>query len=413
MTNDTGRKPISVALRAGRIALLALTPLAAAAGPALAQSGEPVKIGILNDSSGPTADLSGEGSWASAEMAVQDFGGTVLGRPIQLLKGDHQAKADIGISLARKWYDEGVGAIFDVGITTVALGVQQLAKDKNKVVVFVSTGTVDLTGKLCSPNGIHWTYDSFAFAVGAARANMQAGLKSWYFMTVDYAYGHSLQAEATNFITANGGSVAGAARHPFETKDFSSDILKAQGSGAQIIGLATPTVQGSTIVKQATEFGFKTDDKRRLAPIGMLVQDVKAIGLELAQGLFITEPYYWDQDEPSRAFAKRYFAKTGKMPNSFQASIHGAVTHYLKAVKAANTDKTEDVLKAMKAAKVEDFMTKDGVIRPDGRTVRDFYVYRAKKPSESKGEWDLLEKVSTIAGKDAFKAPDPACNLVK
>ena len=391
-------------------ASLALLGLGSAA---RAQSGEPLKIGILNDASGQTADLSGQGSWAAADLAVEDFGGTVLGRPIQLLKADHQAKADVGIGLARKWYDEGVNAIFDIGITTVAIGVQQLARDKNKIAVFTSTGTVDMTGKLCSLNGIHWTYDSYAFAVGAARANMQTGLKKWFFMTVDYAYGNSLQAEATNFIAANGGTVLGTAKHPFETKDFSSDILKAQGSGAELIALATPTLQGGTIIKQASEFGFKTNATRRLAPFGMLVQDVKAIGLEVSQGLFITEPYYWDQDDISRAFAKRYFSKVGKMPNSFQASIYGAVSHYLKAVKAANTDQTEPVLKVMKETPVNDFMTKDGVIRPDGRTVRDFYVYRVKTPAESKGEWDLLEKVATIAGKDAFKAPDPACSLVK
>jgi branched-chain amino acid transport system substrate-binding protein len=373
-----------------------------------------VKIGVLNDATGPVADLSGLGAYTSAEMAIEDFGPTVLGRPITLLKADHQSKADVCIGLARKWYDEGVNAIFDIGITTVAIGVQQLARDKNKIVVFTSTGTADLTGKLCSPNGIHWTYDSYAMAVAAARANMQTGLKKWYFMTVDYAYGQSLQTESTNYITANGGTVLGTAKHPFETKDFSSDLLKAQSSGAELIALATPTIQGGTIVKQAAEFGIKTDKTKRIAPFGMLFSDVKGVGLELAQGLFMTEPFYWDQDDAARAFSKRYFAKAGKMPNSLQASVYGAVTHYLNAVKLAKTDQTEAVLKAMKETPINDFMTKDGLIRADGRVIRDFYVYRVKTPAESKGEWDLFEKVSTIAGKDAFKPADPAvCNLIK
>jgi branched-chain amino acid transport system substrate-binding protein len=407
---------IRAALRASRIAVLGLAPIAAimAAGEASAQSAEPVRIGILNDMSGPTSDLSGTGAWASAELALEDFGATVLGRPIQLLRGDHQAKADVGITLARKFYDEGVNVLFDIGITTVALGVQQLARDKNKIVVFTSTGTADLTGKFCSPNGIHWTYDSYAMAVGAARANMQTGLKNWFFMTADYAYGYSLQAEATKYILPNGGTIVGDAKHPFDTKDFSSDILKAQSSRAELIALATPTFHAATIIKQAAEFGFKTDKTKRLAPFGMLMSDVKAVGLDLTQGLFITEPFYWDQTEATRAFSKRFQAKYGKMPNSLQASVYGAVTHYLKAVKSANSDKTEDVLKAMRDAPVNDFMTKDGVVRPDGRMVRDFYVFRVKTPAESKGEWDLLEQVSTIPGNDAFKAPDPsACNLVK
>lgn len=414
--SESASRLIRAARHASRIAVLGLAPFAAvlASGEAMAQTGDPVKIAILNDTSGPTADLSGTGAWASADLALEDFGPTVLGRPIQLLKGDHGAKADIGVTLARKYYDEGVNVLFDIGITTVALGVQQLARDKNKIVVFTSTGTADLTGKLCSPNGIHWTYDSYAFAVGAARANMQTGLKKWFFMTVDYAYGHSLQAEATKYIVANGGTVIDSAKHPFDTKDFSSDILKAQSSGAEMVALATPTIQAGTIIKQAAEFGFKTDKTKRLAPFGMLMSDVKAVGLDLAQGLFITEPFYWDQTDATRAFSKRFQAKYGKMPNSLQASVYGAVTHYLKAVKAANSDKTEDVMKAMRDMPVNDFMTKDGVVRPDGRMVRDFYVFRVKTPAESKGEWDLFEQISVIPGKDAFKAPDPAaCNLVK
>lgn len=289
---------------------------------------------------------------------------------------------------------------------------QQLARDKNRIAVFTSTGTVDMTRSLCSPNGIHWTYDSHSVAVGAARANMRGGAKRWFFMTVDYAYGRSLQAEATEFIEANGGTVVGSARHAFETKDFSADILKAQSSGAELIGLATPTPQIANIVKQGAEFGV-AQGAQKLAPIGLFSNDVKGIGLSLAQNLLVTEPFYWDQNDGTRAFAKRFLERFQKMPNSLQASVYGAVMHYLNAVKAANSDDTGAVLKAMKATPVNDFMTQNGLIRPDGRVVRDLYVFRVKPPGESKEDWDLYEQLSTIPGDQAFKPADPAvCKLV-
>ncbi len=380
---------------------------------AQAQSAKPLTIGVLNDSSGPTADLSGVGAQVSADLALEDFGASVLGRPIVLLKADHQAKPDLGVGLARQWYDQGVAAIFDIGITTVAIGVQQLAKDKNRIAVFTSTGTVDMTRSLCTPNGIHWTYDSHSVAVGAARANMEAGGKTWFFMTVDYAYGRSLQAEASEYIEAHGGTILGSARHAFDTKDFSSDIVKAQSSGAQLIGLATPTGQISNIVKQSAEFGMGRSGQR-LAPIGLFLNDVKGLGLDLAQGLLVTEPFYWDQTDATRAFSRRFFERFHKMPNSLQASVYGAVLHYLNAVKAAGTDDTAEVMRTMKATPINDFMTRDGLIRADGRVVRDLYVFRVKTPGESKGEWDLYTQLSTIPGDQAFRPADPAaCNLVK
>jgi branched-chain amino acid transport system substrate-binding protein len=389
------------------MALLGRTGLVRAQGTA------PLKIGVLTDASGTNAGLAGVGSEIAAKMAVEDFGGSVLGRPIVIENGDHQSKADIGMTLARQWYDDGVGAIFDVGITTVAIGVQQLAREKDKIVVYNSTGTVDMTGKYCSPNGIHWTYDSYNIAVGAARANMEGGLKTWFFMTVDYAYGRSLQAEATKYIEANGGKVLGSAPHPIETKDFSSDLLKAQASGAQLIGLATPTPLIANIVKQAAEFGL-LKGPQRLAPIGLFINDVFAIGPDLAQGLLVTEPFYWNQTSQTRAFADRFMKLYGKMPNSLQASVYGAVVHYLNAVKAANTDQTQAVLKVMKDTPVNDFMTHNGHIRADGRLLRDTYVFRVKAPSESKGPWDLYEQIGVIPADQAFKPADPAaCNLVK
>lgn len=386
----------------------------ASAGRAWAQSPKPLVIGVLNDASGPTSDLSGGGAVVSAEMAIEDFGGSVLGRPITLLRADHQAKSDLGIGFARQWYDQGVAAIFDIGITTVATGVQQLAREKNKLAVFTSTGTVEMTRSLCSPNGIHWTYDSHAVAVGAARANMEAGGKTWFFLAVDYAYGRSLQAEATAFIEANGGTVLGSTVHPFETKDFSSDLLKAQSSGADLVGLATTTGHISNIVKQAPDLGIGRGARQKLAPIGLFYNDVKGLGPEAAQGLLVTEPFYWDQTDATRAFARRFLTRYRRMPNNLQASVYGAVTHYLNAVRAAGTDETAPVVAAMHATPVNDFMTKDGVIRPDGRLVRDFYVFRVKSPKESTGEWDLYAQLSTIPGTAAFKPADPAaCNLVK
>lgn len=378
-----------------------------------AQSIKPLTIGLLNDASGFSADLSGTGAYVSADLAVADFGGSILGRPIVMLKADHQAKSDLGIGIARQWYDEDVSAIFDIGITTVAIGVQQLARDKNKIAVFTSTGSVDLTRSLCSANGIHWTYDSHSVAVGAARANMQVrGKKKWFFMTVDYAYGHSLEVEATHYIQAAGGSILGSALHPIQTKDFSSDLLTAQASGAELIALATPTPLIANIVKQAAEFGIERNGQK-LAPFGLFSNDVKGIGLPLAQDLLITEPFYWDQNDDTRAFSKRFIERFHKMPNSLQASVYGAITHYLKAVKAANTDETGAVLAAMKGTPVNDFMTRNAPIRADGRLVRDMYVFRAKSPNESKSEWDIYQQLATIPGDQAFSPPDhDTCKLV-
>ncbi|HVZ06706.1 ABC transporter substrate-binding protein [Rhodopila sp.] len=381
--------------------------------PAVSAEAAPLKIGVLTDASGTNADLAGVGSQISAKMAVEDFGGTVLGRPIIVLTGDHQSKADVGMTMARQWYDDGVNAIFDIGITTVAIGVQQLAHEKNKIVVFNSTGSVDITGKYCSPNGIHWTYDSYSISVGAARANMTNDRKTWFFMTVDYTYGRSLQAEATRYIEAHGGKVLGSASHAIETKDFSSDLLKAQASGADLIGLATPTGLIANIVKQSAEFGL-LNGRQKLAPIGLFMNDVHALGLPLAQGLLVTEPFYWDQNDRTRAFSTRFLKNFGQMPNSLQASVYGAVMHYLEAVKAANADQTEAVLKVMKAQPVNDFMTHDGHIRADGRLLRDLYVFRVKSPSGSKGEWDLMEQIATIPADQAFKPADPAaCSLLR
>jgi len=388
-----------------------LTALAASLGSAPALGAEPFKIGILSDMSGAVVDLSGPGTATAMKMAIEDFGGKVLDRPIELLEGDHLNKPDVGIGMARKWYDDNVNAIFDVGITSVALGIQGLAKEKNKAVIFLSSASSDLTGKNCSPNGIHWTYNNYSQAIGVVKQVAQQGGKSWYFMTVDYAYGVNVQRDTTAMIEAQGGKVLGSTKHAFETTDYSSDLLRAQGSGGQVIGLATTTVHAANIVKQADEFGLRP--AQTVAALSLTLHDTKAMGLKTAQGLLETAPYYWDQNDETRAFAKRFQERFKKMPNMIQASAYGAVMHYLNAVKAVGSDDTGAIMEQMKKTPINDFMTKNGSIRADGRVMRDMYVLEVKKPEESKGEWDLYKVVQTIPANEAFAPADPACSLVK
>jgi branched-chain amino acid transport system substrate-binding protein len=378
---------------------------------AFAQNG-PFVIGQLADMSGIVVDLSGPGTTTAMKMAIEDFGGEVLGRKIQLITGDHTNKPDIGIGMARKWYDQGVNAIFDIGITTVAVGVQDLAKEKNKPVIFLSSSSTDLTGKFCSPNGIHWIYDSYSQANGAVHATQADGPKSWYFLTVDYAFGHNSQRDATKMIEAGGGKVIGSTPHPFETTDYSSDLLKAQSSGADVIGLATTTAHIANILKQAEDFGVRQNQK--IAPLSLTIHDVKAVGLPIAQGINSSGPFYWDQDDESRAFSKRYFAAFGRMPNEVQASAWGAVTHYLNAVKAVGSTDTAAIMAKMKETPINDFMTKNGVIRADGRVLRPLRMLRVKSPEKSTGEWDIYEVTGEIPQDKAFAPPNPeACALVR
>ena len=377
------------------------------------QAASPIRIGILSDMSGFVADLSGPGSVVAAKMAVEDFGGRVLNRPIELLEADHLNKPDTGLTIARQWYDSGVRAIFDIGITTVALGVQDLAREKNRIVVFNSSASSDLTGKNCSPNGIHWTYNNYSQALGAVKASLDAGGKSWYFLTIDYTYGKNVQRDTTAMVEAGGGKVVGSTTHPVNSFEFSSQLLQAQASKADVVALATTTSHAAAMIKQAEEFGLRKRGQR-LAPLSLTLHDVKALGLNYAQDLFVTEPYYWDQNDQTRAFANRYRARFGKMPNFVQASVYGAVQHYLKAVAAAGTDDTGAVLAKMKSTPINDMMTKDGSIREDGRVIREGYVFRVKKPSESKNEWDLYTLASTIPAQENFQPADKAvCSLVK
>jgi branched-chain amino acid transport system substrate-binding protein len=379
---------------------------------AFAQSAASFKIGVLSDMSGMVVDLSGPGTVVSMQLAIEDFGGKVLGRPIELIRGDHLNKPDIGIGLARKWYDEGVNAIFDVGITSVALGVQQLAREKNKAVIFISSSSADLTEKNCSPNGIHWNHNSYSQAVGVVKSSIAAGGDTWFFMTVDYAYGHTVQRDTTKMIEANGGKVIGFAPHAFETTDFSSDLLKAQASGAKVIALATTSVHVPNIVKQADEFGVRPG--QMLAPLSITLHDVKAMGMQTAQGLLETSTYYWDLNDETRAFAKRFMERFKRMPNMIQASAYGAVLHYLKAIEAAGSDNTDAIMAKMRATPVNDFMSKNDRITENGQVFRDQVVLQVKPPAESKSEWDLYKKVGGVPADQAFAAPNPGlCPFVK
>jgi branched-chain amino acid transport system substrate-binding protein len=378
-----------------------------------AQSAGPVRIGVLTDLAAIMADFSGNGTVTSVNMAVEDFGGSVNGRPIEVLRADHQNKPDIGMGIARQWYDSGVGAIFDIGITSVALGVQNLAREKDRIVVFTSSASSDLTGINCSPNGIHWTFNNYSQAQGAVRYLTGAGAKTWFFLTIDYTYGRNVQRDTTAMIEATGGRVLGAALHGFDTTDFSNSLLTAQSSKADVIALATTTAHSVGLMKQADEFGLRAGGQR-VAPLSITLMDVKAIGLPAAQGIVETAPYYWDQNDATRAFAERYRQRTGRMPNMAQASAYGAVMHYLNAVKATGTTTTGDVLTRMKATPINDFMTINGFIRADGRVIRDMYILQVKTPAESRGEWDLQKVIATIPGSEAFQPANPAlCPLVK
>ena len=402
---DTARRHLTVLA-------LACAGIFGVTAAAYAQSAEPLQIGMLSDMSGPFADLSGPGSVVSAKLAIADFGGKVLGRPIVLLEADHLNKPDTGLTIARKWYDSGVRAIFDIGITTVAIGVQDLAREKNRLVVFTSSASSDLTGVKCSPNGIHWTYNSYVQSLGVAKAVLAQGGKSWYFITIDYTYGKNVQRDATQILEANGGKVVGSTLHALNSTEFSSQLLQAQASKADVIALATTTSHAAAAIKQAAEFGIR--GKQILAPLSLTLHDVKALGLQAAQDLPVSVPYYWDQNDATRKFAYRYKDKFGKMPNMAQASVYGAVTHYLNAVAAVGNDDTAKVIAKMKATPINDFMTKNGSIREDGRVLRDYYVFRVKKPSESKGEWDLLAQTMMIPAAEAFPPADKlACSLVK
>ena len=393
--------------------------LALGAATTLAQdvqiSDDVVRLGILSDLAGPFADITGPGSVAAVQMAIDDFGGKVLGKKIELIAADHQNKADIASSKAREWFDTGkVDAIMDVAVSAPALAVLEIAKQKQKVIIFNGPGLDRLTNDLCMPSTVHYVYDTYALANVTASAITERGGKDWFFITADYAFGHSLQDQASAVVTAHGGKVLGAAKHPIGATDFASFLLSAQNSKAQVIGLANAGGDTVNTIKAAREFGLTQGKKQQLAGLLMYINDVHAIGLRTAAGLMLTEAFYWDMNEETRAWSKRYFEKMKKMPNMSQAGAYSSTMHYLKAVQAAKTDDTAKVMAQIKATPINDFFAKNGRIREDGRMVHDMYLFEVKSQAESKYPWDYYKLVATVPGDKAFlPLSQSKCPLVK
>ena len=391
-----------------------VSALALLSGAAQAEiSGNTVKIGVLNDQSGLYADLAGQGSVEAARMAVEDFG-ALEGATIEVLSADHQNKPDVGSNIVRQWIDvEGVDVIVDVPTSSVALAVNEITKEKDRVFLVSGAASTQLTGEACSPTTVHWAYDTYALAVGTGRAMVQEGGDSWFFITADYAFGHQLEKDTADVVKAEGGEVLGSVRHPLSTADFSSYLLQAQGSGAKVIGLANAGTDTTNAIKQANEFGI-TQAGQQLASLLMFLTDINALGLEVAQGLVMTTGFYWDMNDETRAWSERFNERVGQMPTMVQAGVYSAVSHYLKAIKAIGGDEAVAVVDQMKATPVKDFFAPNGKIRADGRMVHDMYLAQVKTPDESKGKWDYLNILRTIPGDQAFlPLEQSACPLVK
>ena len=373
-----------------------------------------VKLGVLNDRSGVYSDLTGEGSVVAARMAVEDFKAAEKGITVDIVAADHQNRPDIGASITRQWYDQdGVDAILDVPTSSVALAVNTITRERNRIFINSGGGTSDLTGSQCSPNTVHWTYDTWALANGTSTAMVKRGGDTWFFLTADYAFGHALERDAVVKVTKAGGKVLGTVRHPFPGQDFASFILQAQSSGAKVIGFANAGGDFVNGMKQAAEFGV-IQGGQKLAGLLTTVIDVHSLGLQTAQGLVLTEGFYWDMNDQARAWTKRFVEKSGgKIPSMVHAGVYDGVLHYLKAVEALKDKDATKVMAKMKETPTDDLFGK-GRIRPDGRKIHDMYVFEVKKPSESKGEWDLYKVIATIPAEQAFRPmSEGGCPLVK
>lgn len=376
-------------------------------------SDDVVKIGVLTDMNGPASTPSGQGSVTAAQMAVEDFGGSVLGKPISVIVGDHQLKPDIGAALARRWYDiDQVDLIVDVPVSAVGLAVQNVANDKKKLFITHSTGAADFHGKFCSPYTMQWVFDTRALAVGTAQEVVKRGGDSWYFITDDIAFGHALERDASAVINKAGAKILGAARPPFGTSDMSSFVLQAQASKAKIIGIAGGPPNNINEIKTAGEFGiFKGG--QQMAALLALITDIDSMGLPTAQGLLLTTAFYWDMDDKTRAWSKRFYDKMKRMPTMWQAGVYSSVMVYLNAVKDAGTDDPLKVAAKMREKPIEDFFARNGKLREDGLMVHDLMLVQVKSPEESKYPWDYYKILAKISGEDAFGPPDPACVLGK
>jgi branched-chain amino acid transport system substrate-binding protein len=401
-------------VRPGFTFILGLLPIMVGS-PAAAQiSDDIVRIGVLNDQSGLYADLGGPGSVIAARIAIEDAGGKVLGRPIDLVVADHQNKADLGASIARQWFDtDKVDMVIGFDNSSVALAVEQVALQKNRIAIAGAVGTTAFTGKNCSPNEASWLYDSYALTNTLARSVVGRGGDTWFFITVDYAFGHSLEADATNAVLASGGKVLGGVRHPLNTADFGSYVLQAQASGAKIVALANGGGDMVNATKQANEFGLVRSGQTVVSLLAFIT-DIHSVGLKAAQGLSFATAFYWDRDDESRAWAKRFFERHQRMPTMAQAAVYSAVRHYLRAIEAAGTDEALAVMAKMRSIRVSDFFARNAELREDGRLLHDMYFVRVKTPAESTGPWDYYTVLATIPGDQAFRPLDESgCPLVK
>jgi branched-chain amino acid transport system substrate-binding protein len=378
-------------------------------------SGNVVKIGVLGDFSGPFENLSGKGALEAVRMAVEDFGGTVLGKKIEVVNADHQNKPDIASNTARQWYDvEGVDMINDLAQSASALAVLPLAKQFNRIAIVNSASSTEITGAKCTPNSVHYTIDTYAEAKGTGTAILNQGYDSFFFLTADYAYGHSLERDVSEIVKARGGKIIGSVRHPFNTSDFSSFILQAQSSGAKVIALANAGGDTVNAIKAAEEFGVGRDGKQIVVGMLVFIGDVHALGLKTAQGLVLTTAFYWDLNEETRAWSKRFYERVGKMPQMTHAGDYSSTLHYLKAVQAAGTDDAQAVMEKMREMPVNDMFAKNGHIRADGLMVHDLLLVQVKKPEESTRAWDYYKVLAVIPGKEAYKSLDESvCPLVK
>lgn len=399
-----------------------IAPLALAAimaSPAFAQSSKfsdgIVKLGVLTDLSGVYSDFSGNGSLAAAKMAVEDFGGKVLGMPIELIYADHQNKADIGANIAREWYENGkVDAILDTTNSAVTLAVMAVTKEKNRVVIIGGSSTTRATTSDCTPNSIQYMYDANSLANVTGKALINQGGKTWYFITVDFAFGHGLEKITSDVVKASGGQVLGAVRHPLNAGDFSSFLLQARDSGAQVIALANAGTDTINVIKGANEFGIMKSGKQKVATLLVFITDVHSMGLKQAQDIVLTETFYWDLNDETRTWSKRYFEKTKRMPSMVQAGIYSGTMHYLNAIKNTGTDDATAVMAKMKATPINDFFVKNGRIRPDGLHVHDMHLFQVKQPGESKYPWDYYKHLATIPADQAFSPMDTnACSFLK
>ncbi len=378
------------------------------------RAAEKVKLGVLADIAGPFADISGRGSIEAARLAMEDMGGSVLGSPIELVFADHQHKPDVGLNLARQWYDlDGVDVILDVPNSAIALAVNHLTREKRKLAIYANAATDRLTEDTCSPYGLHWTFDTYSQTRGATRALIDQGYDSWFLLVADYAYGHSMEQAMREAVVANGGKVVGGVRHPLQTLDFSSYLLQAQGSRAKIVALASGGDITVNVIKQGREFGLHQTGQK-LASLLTFITDVHSLGLATMQGLQFVVPFYWDMDEKTRAFGKRFYDRLGKMPSESQAGVYSGVLHYLKAVQALGTKDPDKVVAKMRDTPVEDMFARNGKLLPNGRMIHDMYLVEVKSPAESKQPWDYYKMVTTIPADKAFRPlADSVCPLAK